>query len=108
MRLSRPISSTTRRPPVRDFTRRTDRMPLRAGALITAFLGAVAPSAARARLSDSLSTLSGSLADHSEIGGEQSVGEVMASLDAMMRALEEASPDDRATMAAAFRRAREL
>lgn len=108
MRFSDSHPRIVRRPGAREVAPRTDRLALRAGALLTALLGAVAPGAARARLSDHLTTLRGSLAEHSEAGAEQSVGEMMASLDAMRRAIDDVAPNDRATLALAMKRAREL
>ena len=107
MRLSRSSLRLVRRRLAAIDAPRTGR-PRHARAVLTALLGAVAPTVAAARLSHDLTALRGTLADHSEIGAEQSVGEVMASLEAVRRAMDDSAPEDRATMAAALRRAREL
>jgi hypothetical protein len=106
MRLAPSHSRLLRRAGARDLVRGERRIGARM--LITALLSAIAPATAAARASDDLSALGGALAEHSETGDEQSVGEMMATIDAVRRAIAETAPGDRRTLAMAIRRAGEV
>lgn len=107
MRSAAPPSPTLRRAsPGR--TGRADHRPLRARALLAALLGAITPASAARRLSNELSLMTGSLAEHATVGDEQSLGDMMAALDAVRRAIDDAAPGERRMLARAIRNAGQI
>lgn len=87
---------------------RAGHRPLRARALLAALFGAIVPASAARRLSNELSLMTGALADHATVGDEQSLGDMMAALDAVRRAIDDAAPGERRMLARAIRNAGQI